>query len=128
VARHVKFKRKIMSLDQNTPTVRIAPNNPVFDLPVIVAIEERLFEAAGLDVQFSATYADREKDVEKPIMFRLKEQLFDCGWLRRQLQCLRMGEHRPAGAWNPYRQHRRPAGGGRRAGDPVLRRQAAGAA
>ena len=61
-------------------TVRIAPNNPVFDLPVIVGIEEGLFDAAGLDVKFSATYADREKDrADQPIMFRLKEQLFDCG-------------------------------------------------
>jgi len=62
------------------PTVRIAPNNPVFDLPVIVGIEEGLFAKAGLDVSFSATYADREKDsAERPIMTRLKEQLFDCG-------------------------------------------------
>jgi NitT/TauT family transport system substrate-binding protein len=52
----------------------------VFDLPVIVGIEEGLFADAGLDVQFSATYADREKDsAERPIMTRLKEQLFDCG-------------------------------------------------
>ena len=62
------------------PVVRIAPNNPVFDLPVIVGIEEGLFAKAGLDVSFSATYADREKDsAERPIMSRLKEQLFDCG-------------------------------------------------
>jgi len=62
------------------PVIRIAPNNQVFDLPVIVGIEERLFEAAGLDVAFSATHADRERDaVGKPIMSRLKEQLFDCG-------------------------------------------------
>src|SRR5258708_30938837 len=55
-------------------------NNPVFDLPVIVGIEEGLFAKAGLDVSFSATYADREKDrVGRPIMSRLKEQLFDCG-------------------------------------------------
>ena len=60
--------------------VRIAPNNPVFDLPVIVGIEEGLFAAAGLDVGFSATYADREKDsAQTPLMSRLKEQLFDCG-------------------------------------------------
>jgi NitT/TauT family transport system substrate-binding protein len=60
--------------------VRIAPNNPVFDLPVIVGIEAGLFAEAGLDVSFSATYADREKDsAERPIMSRLKEQLFDCG-------------------------------------------------
>ena len=60
--------------------VKIAPNNPVFDLPVIVGIEEGLFAKAGLDVSFSATYADREKDsAEKPILSRLKEQLFECG-------------------------------------------------
>ena len=62
------------------PIVRIAPNNPVFDLPVIVGIEEGLFQKAGLDVSFSATYADREKDsADKPILSRLKEQLFECG-------------------------------------------------
>ena len=62
------------------PVVRIAPNNPVFDLPVIVGIEEGLFDKAGLDVRFSATYADREKDsAGKPILSRLKEQLFECG-------------------------------------------------
>ena len=62
------------------PIIRVAPNNPVFDLPVIVAIEEGLFEAAGLDVRFTATYADREKDrAERPVMSRLKEQMFECG-------------------------------------------------
>src|SRR2546421_4334839 len=71
--------RLVMASTQ-TPTVRIAPNNQVFDLPVIVAIEEGLFERAGLDVRFSATHADREKDAAgRPIMSRLKEQLFDCG-------------------------------------------------
>lgn len=69
-----------MAAQDNKPVVRIAPNNPVFDLPVIVGIEEKLFDRAGLDVQFSATYADREKDrIEKPVMARLKEQMFDCG-------------------------------------------------
>ena len=63
------------------PVVRIAPNNPVFDLPVIVGIEEGLFDAAGLDVTFSATYADRENDrAERPVMSRLKEQMFECGF------------------------------------------------
>lgn len=62
------------------PVIRIAPNNQVFDLPVTVAIEEGLFEAAGLDVSFSATHAERERDaVDKPIMARLKESQFDCG-------------------------------------------------
>ena len=69
-----------MSPAREPPTVRIAPNNPVFDLPVIVGIEEGLFAKAGLDVSFSATYADRERDsADRPIMSRLKEQLFDCG-------------------------------------------------
>jgi NitT/TauT family transport system substrate-binding protein len=61
-------------------TVKIAPNNPVFDLPVIVGIEEGLFAKAGLDVSFSATYDDRERDsAASPVMSRLKEQLFDSG-------------------------------------------------
>jgi NitT/TauT family transport system substrate-binding protein len=67
-------------MPDDRPRVRIAPNNPVFDLPFIVAIEEGLFAQAGLDVAFSATYADREKDrADRPVMSRLKEQLFDCG-------------------------------------------------
>jgi NitT/TauT family transport system substrate-binding protein len=69
-----------MSSDLERPIVRIAPNNPVFDLPVIVGIEERLFSNAGLDVSFSASYADREKDnAGTPFMSRLKENLFDGG-------------------------------------------------
>src|SRR5688572_15089982 len=60
--------------------VKIAPNNPVFDLPVIVAIEEGVFAKAGLDVSFSASYKDREKDsAGKPVLARLKEDLFECG-------------------------------------------------
>src|SRR5215472_1240909 len=62
------------------PVVKVAPNNPVFDLPVIVGIEGGLFAKTGLDVSFSATYADREKDrAEKPVLDRLKENLFECG-------------------------------------------------
>src|SRR5258706_3910705 len=69
-----------MMASATRPAVRIAPNNPVFDLPVIVGIEEGLFEKAGLDVSFSATYADRERDsAEKPVLSRLKEQMFECG-------------------------------------------------
>jgi len=69
-----------MPTTQDRPVVRIAPNNPVFDLPVIVGIEEGLFADAGLDVRFSATYADREKDSAlSPIMARLKENMFDSG-------------------------------------------------
>jgi NitT/TauT family transport system substrate-binding protein len=62
-------------------TVRIAPNNPVFDLPVIVGIEAGLFEKAGLDVAFAATYDDREKSdsPDKPSLSRLKENMLECG-------------------------------------------------
>ena len=41
------------------PVIRIAPNNQVFDLPVIVAIEERLF----LDDNFAQTVKDAEEDL-----------------------------------------------------------------
>ena len=69
-----------MPSPHDRPVIRIAPNNPVFDLPVIVGIEEGLFEAAGLDVCFSATYADRERDMAgRPVMSRLKEELFEGG-------------------------------------------------
>ena len=69
-----------MQTSEERPVVKIAPNNPVFDLPVIVGIEEGLFAKAGLDVSFSATYAEREKDnAQTPFMARLKENLFDCG-------------------------------------------------
>jgi NitT/TauT family transport system substrate-binding protein len=61
--------------------VRIAPNNPVFDLPVIVGIEEGLFAEAGLNVEFVATYEDREKAdrPDKPFLSRLKENLLETG-------------------------------------------------
>jgi NitT/TauT family transport system substrate-binding protein len=60
--------------------VRIAPNNPVFDLPVLVAIEEGLFKKARLDVSMSASYDDRERDTAQSKIFeRLKEGLFECG-------------------------------------------------
>src|SRR5262245_8752180 len=67
-------------MSDQKPLVKIAPNNPVFDLPVLVGIEEGLFLAAGLDVRMSASYEAREKDTaQKPIMARLKENMFDCG-------------------------------------------------
>jgi NitT/TauT family transport system substrate-binding protein len=69
-----------MASTAQRPAINIAPNNQVFDLPVIVGIEEGLFERAGLDVRFSATHADREKDgFDRAIMARLKENMFDCG-------------------------------------------------
>src|SRR5476649_2823842 len=79
-ARDLNDMKDTEAMPQEKTLVRIAPNNPVFDLPVIVGIEEKLFEKAGLDVRFTGTYADREKDkVEFPVMARMKEQMFDCG-------------------------------------------------
>src|SRR5215475_14482657 len=71
---------ELFMITAGRPVVKVAPNNPVFDLPVIVGIEEGLFAKAGLEVSFSATYADREKDsAEKPVLSRLKENMFECG-------------------------------------------------
>ncbi|HUZ67788.1 MAG TPA: hypothetical protein VMU56_09020, partial [Beijerinckiaceae bacterium] len=62
------------------PVVKIAPNNPVFDLPVLVGIEEGLFAKAGLDVSLAGKYEDREKDTaESKILARTKEHQFECG-------------------------------------------------
>lgn len=58
--------------------VRLAPNNPVFDLPAIVAIEEGLFYDKGLDVKFVADHRARDLDAaETPRLMRLKENLFE---------------------------------------------------
>jgi NitT/TauT family transport system substrate-binding protein len=66
-------------MSETNRVVKVAPNNPVFDLPVMVGIEEGLFAKAGLAVSFSASYEARENDsADKPILSRLKEQLFEC--------------------------------------------------
>jgi hypothetical protein len=62
------------------PAIKITPNNPVIDPPILVAIEEGLFERAGLDVRMSARYEEREKTLsEREVLSRLKAQLFECG-------------------------------------------------
>ncbi|WP_158807785.1 ABC transporter substrate-binding protein [Beijerinckia sp. L45] len=58
--------------------IRVSPNPPVFDLPIIVALEHGLFEKAGLDVRYSAKYADHDR-VERDVLKRQKEALFDAG-------------------------------------------------
>jgi len=68
-------------MSNDLPLVRIAPNNPVFDLPVMVGIEEKLFEKAGLQVRLVGSWADREKqdNTVMPVLSRTKEQAFECG-------------------------------------------------
>ena len=59
-------------------SIRVSPNPPVFDLPIHVALEHGLFEKAGLDVRFSATYADHDS-FERDVVKRQKENLFEVG-------------------------------------------------
>lgn len=55
-------------------TIVVSPNHAVFDLPEIVAIEEGLFSAVGLDVRF-ADGDDASQTLRDPAG-RLKESLF----------------------------------------------------
>lgn len=63
-------------VDPNKPAVfRIAPNSPVFDLPIHVAIEHDLFGKAGVDVGFAASY---EPGISSHTPFqRQKEALYE---------------------------------------------------
>ena len=62
------------------PVVKIAPNNPLFDLPVLVGIRHGTFERAGLDVRLSGRYEDREPTLRtREPMLRMKEAMLDCG-------------------------------------------------
>ncbi len=62
--------------------IRISPNPPVFDLPVLVAREHKLFEKHGVNLSYAANYSDREQidSQNHPIpLVRLKESLFESG-------------------------------------------------
>jgi NitT/TauT family transport system substrate-binding protein len=60
--------------------IRIAPNPPVFDLPVLVALEEGIFEKHGVSLAYAAGYGDREKNPnEQKPLHRLKESLYEQG-------------------------------------------------
>lgn len=63
----------------NRDRVVISPNGTLFDLPEIVAIEEGLFEKAGLDVSFAEQQNVRESETEAQPLNRLKESLFEKG-------------------------------------------------
>jgi len=63
-------------LGSDKPVIRISPNPSVFDLPLLVALEEKLFEKAGLDVQYAAQYSNHDP-LEKDVLKRQKEALFD---------------------------------------------------
>ncbi len=67
-------------MPQRLPVIRIAPNAPTFDLPVLVGLEEGFFNEAGIEVRYSARYEDKEKTLtEREVLSRLKESLYECG-------------------------------------------------
>ena len=62
--------------------IRISPNPPVFDLPLLVAREFNLFEKHGINLSYAANYSDREQiesqNHPQPLV-RLKESLYESG-------------------------------------------------
>ncbi|MEU6646701.1 nitrate ABC transporter substrate-binding protein [Saccharomonospora sp. NPDC046836] len=62
--------------DVRANEVVIAPNQPLFDLPEIVAIERGLFADAGLSVRFAQGPADRTSTERDPLA-RVKESLYE---------------------------------------------------
>lgn len=65
-----------MSDAQARSIIRISPNPPVFDLPILVALEHDLFAKAGLSVDYSVKYANHDKH-ERDVLKRQKEALFE---------------------------------------------------
>lgn len=58
-------------------TIRIAPNSPVFDLPIHIALQDGLFARRGLDVAFATAY---DANISSADAFaRQKESLFESG-------------------------------------------------
>lgn len=68
----------MVSISNLKTRIRISPNPPVFDLPILVALEHGLFAQAGLDVDYSVKYADHDK-LERDVLKRQKEALFEQG-------------------------------------------------
>lgn len=66
------------SIKNLNPKIRISPNPPVFDLPILVALEHDLFKKVGLDVDYSVKYADHDNR-EQDVLKRQKEALFEDG-------------------------------------------------
>ncbi len=66
-----------MATPKDSNEIRISPNPPVFDLPILVGIDEKLFEKHGVTLRYSANYADRDINPnEQDVLKRLKESLF----------------------------------------------------
>lgn len=66
------------SINDLSTKIRVSPNPPVFDLPILVALEHGLFKEAGLDVDYSVKYASHDKR-ERDVLKRQKEALFESG-------------------------------------------------
>jgi NitT/TauT family transport system substrate-binding protein len=59
------------------PLIRLAPNGPVFDLPVLVALEHGLFRKHGVEVTLADSYNPDLSDADA--FSRQKETLFERG-------------------------------------------------
>ncbi|HTX01627.1 MAG TPA: hypothetical protein VMD59_22785, partial [Acidimicrobiales bacterium] len=57
----------------------VSPNGIVFDLPEIVALEEGIFDRAGLDVIRLASASQWTQSPDVPVLGRLKESLYEQG-------------------------------------------------
>lgn len=66
-----------MSLPSETPVIRLAPNVPVFDLPIQVAIAQGLFEREGVRVEFVARHDPLTS--HRDAFQRQKESLYETG-------------------------------------------------
>ncbi|MDB5599652.1 MAG: ABC-type nitrate/sulfonate/bicarbonate transport system periplasmic component-like protein [Xanthobacteraceae bacterium] len=66
-----------MATTRRDDEIRISPNPAVFDLPILVGIDEGLFEKHGVHLTYSAQYSDRQNNPNEPdVLKRLKESLF----------------------------------------------------
>jgi NitT/TauT family transport system substrate-binding protein len=73
----MSLKEAAVSEKASKPVLRIAPNSPVFDLPIHVALEHGLFEKEGLDVAFADAYDANVSSADAFV--RQKESLYESG-------------------------------------------------
>lgn len=64
-----------MRRPKSFPVLRVAPNVPVFDLAILVALEHGLFEKHGLAIEFVGKHDPVTSD--RDVFLRQKESLYD---------------------------------------------------
>ena len=69
-----------MATEFARPSVRLSPTPPAFGLPEHVALEEGLFEKAGIDVGWAGEYLAPARDLaERNLLERITESTFEAG-------------------------------------------------